>query len=110
MEPSIVYTRLFEKEFKKLSAKHLSLRADFKSFLSILEENPFQGTPLGNDCYKIRLAISSKAKGKSGGARVITCVKIVANKIFLVAIYDKSEKEAISNKELRERIKPFSDE
>jgi len=30
------------------------------------------GTPLGNDVYKIRLAIASKNKGKSGGARVIS--------------------------------------
>lgn len=108
MKFSIVYTHLFEKEFKKLCAKHLSLKTDFKAFLSKLEENPFQGTPLGNDCYKSRLAISSKGKGKSGGARVITCVRIVANSIYLVSIYDKSEKETISNKELRERIKPFS--
>ena len=108
MKLSIVYTSLFEKEFKKLSSKHLSLKTDFKIFLTNLEENPVQGTPLGNNCYKVRLAISSKGKGKSGGARVITCVKIVDTRIYLVAIYDKSEKEAISNKELRERIKPFS--
>jgi hypothetical protein len=29
-------------------------------------ENPTQGTPLGKDCYKIRMAISSKNKGKNG--------------------------------------------
>ncbi len=108
MKLSIVYTSLFEKEFKKLSSRHMSLKTDFKIFLASLEENPVQGTPLGNNCYKVRLAITSKGKGKSGGARVITCLKIVDNRIYLVAIYDKSEKEAISNKELRERIKPFS--
>ncbi len=108
MKLSIVYTRSFEKEFKKLASKHLSLKADFKSLLSGLADNPVQGTPLGNDCYKIRLAISSKGKGKSGGARVITCLKIVESRIYLVAIYDKSEKGNISDKELRERIKPFS--
>ena len=108
MKLSIVYTRLFEKEFKKLSSRHMSLKTDFKTFLVSLEENPVQGTPLGNNCYKVRLAITSKGKGKSGGARVITCLKIVDNRIYLVAIYDKSEKEAISNKDLRERIKPFS--
>ncbi len=108
MKLSIVYTRLFEKEFKKLSSRHLSLKTDFKNFLANLEVNPVQGTPLGNNCYKVRLAITSKGKGKSGSARIITCLKIVDNRIYLVAIYDKSEKEAISNKELRERIKPFS--
>jgi len=108
MKLSIVYTRIFEKEFKKLASKHLSLKADLKSLLKSLAENPVQGTPLGNECYKIRLAITSKGKGKSGGARVITCLKIIETRVYLVAIYDKSEKETISNKELQERLKPFS--
>jgi hypothetical protein len=46
------------------------------------------------------MAISSKGKGKSGGSRVISCVKIIAGSIFLIAIYNKSEKESIHDKEL----------
>ncbi len=46
------------------------------------------------------MAISSKGKGKSGGSRVITCVKVVNEDIYLLAIYDKSDKENISDKEL----------
>ena len=38
-------------------------------------ETPGQGTPLGHDAYKIRLKITSKEKGKSGGARVISLVE-----------------------------------
>ena len=108
MKFSIVYTKIFEKEFKRLSAKHLSLKKDFKLLLAKLEIEPMLGEPLGNNCFKIRLAISSKGKGKSGGARVITCVKVVANTIYLVAIYDKSDRANISNKEIEARIKPFS--
>jgi hypothetical protein len=67
-----------------------------------LEENPVIGTPLGNSCYKIRLAISSKGKGKSGGARVITCVIIADKDVYLADIYDKSEQENISDKRLKE--------
>lgn len=37
------------------------------------------GTPLKNNCYKIRLAIASKHKGKSGGARVITYLHVQEN-------------------------------
>jgi hypothetical protein len=55
--------------------------------------------------YKIRLAIASKGKGKSGGARVITYVKITADTIFLTSIYDKSEKNTISDKELEQIFK-----
>jgi mRNA-degrading endonuclease RelE of RelBE toxin-antitoxin system len=108
MRFKIVYTRIFEKEFKRLSAKHSSLKSDFKSFLEGLEKNPEQGTPLGANCFKIRLAVSSKGKGKSGGARVITCVRILEGSVYMVVIYDKSEKESISTKEIQNRIKPFS--
>lgn len=60
-----------------------------------------QGTSLGNNFYKIRLAITGKAKGKSGGARVITFVRVVKQTIYLAAIYDKSEQASISDKELK---------
>jgi hypothetical protein len=55
---------------------------------------------MGKDCYKIRMAITSKGKGKSGGSRVITCVKVINQTAYLLSIYDKSEKENISDKEL----------
>ncbi|MFN8255404.1 MAG: type II toxin-antitoxin system RelE/ParE family toxin [Bacteroidales bacterium] len=55
---------------------------------------------MGKDCYKIRMAIASKNKGKSGGSRVITCVKVVEHHVYLLSIYDKSDKENISDKEL----------
>lgn len=64
-----------------------------------------QGQALGKDCYKIRLAITSKGKGKSGGSRVITCVKIVSNAVFLLSIYDKGEKENVSDNELDKLLK-----
>jgi hypothetical protein len=60
-----------------LAKKYPSLKSDFTDFLESLAENPTQGTPLGKDCYKIRMAISSKNKGKSGGARIITNVYVV---------------------------------
>ena len=58
------------------------------------------GTPIGSSCYKIRLAISSKGKGKSGGARVIINVVLTEGDIYLLTIYDKSEKDNLSQKEL----------
>jgi hypothetical protein len=64
-----------------------------------LQANPQAGEPLGRDCYKVRMSIAAKNKGKSGGARVITCVKIVGETVYLLTIYDKSEQESISDKE-----------
>jgi hypothetical protein len=68
--------------------------------LEDLESNPEKGIPLHNNCFKIRLAIASKGKGKAGGARVITHVQVVDNSVFLLSIYDKSEKEDIPDKDI----------
>ncbi|WP_310588275.1 hypothetical protein [Dyadobacter sp. CY345] len=57
----------FDKELKKLLKKYPSLLTDLKKLIKELEEDPYQGILLGKDCYKIRMAISSKNKGKSGG-------------------------------------------
>ncbi|MBL7111793.1 MAG: type II toxin-antitoxin system RelE/ParE family toxin [Bacteroidales bacterium] len=100
MSFSIVVTDGFKKHAKSIAKKHPSLKSDLKDLVDSLEKDPVQGDPLGKDCYKIRMAITSKGKGKSGGARIITCVKIVENTVYLLTIYDKSDKETVSDKEL----------
>ena len=70
-----------------------------------LEANPTKGVPLGNDIYKIRLAIASKGKGKSGGARVLTFIRVTDTAVILFSIYNQGEKDAISDKEVTELIK-----
>jgi hypothetical protein len=62
------------------------------------------GTPLGHSCYKIRLAIKSKGKGKSGGARVITYYYIQGRTVYLLSIYDKAEQENISEEKIAELV------
>ena len=69
-----------------------------------LELSPDQGVPLGDNCFKFKLAIQSKGKGKSGGARIITNLIIEASTVYLLSIYDKSEKESLSDKELNELL------
>ncbi|MFT3885904.1 MAG: hypothetical protein QM724_10885 [Flavobacteriales bacterium] len=66
-----------------------------------MSEGPHQGDFLGHGCYKVRLAIRSKGKGKSGGARVITCVVAVRGTVYLLSIYDKSEQESLSDVRLK---------
>ena len=105
MSYKIIATSEFEKELKRLARKYSSLPNDYNSFLVSLEENPQQGTSLGNSCYKIRLSISSKGRGKSGGARIITYVFVKKETVYLLSIYDKSQKESMSNKEINERLK-----
>ncbi len=90
----------FEKQVKKLHKKYPSLVKDLLNLIKTLKDNPKQGISLGNNCFKVRLSIQSKGKGKSGGARVITCVIQIYKEIYLLSIYDKSEKESISKAEL----------
>ncbi|MEQ8532838.1 MAG: type II toxin-antitoxin system RelE/ParE family toxin, partial [Imperialibacter sp.] len=70
-----------------------------------LQEYPQYGVDLGHGLFKIRLSISSKGKGKSGGARVITYVKIVQETVFLVSLYDKGELESVSKEQILELLK-----
>ncbi|ANQ51863.1 type II toxin-antitoxin system RelE/ParE family toxin [Flammeovirga sp. MY04] len=101
MNYDIIATEPFGRKLKKLAKKHKSLKADLLNLFNELAENPTLGTPLGKECYKIRMSISSKGKGKSGGARIITYVRIINKKIFLLDIYDKSEQDTISDKDLK---------
>ncbi len=95
----------FDNELKRLSKKYQSLKDDYASLLDVLEINPLIGTPIGKDCYKIRLAIKSKGQGKSGGARVIACVKIIQSTVYLISIYDKSDLDNIAEEDLKARLK-----
>ncbi|MCK5469587.1 MAG: type II toxin-antitoxin system RelE/ParE family toxin [Cyclobacteriaceae bacterium] len=95
----------FEKNLKKLSKKYPSLKSEYANLVNNLKENPELGTLIGHNCYKIRLAIASKGKGKSGGARVITYFIVADDSVYLLSIYDKSDKDNLTDKELRELLK-----
>lgn len=95
----------FKKEAKRLIKKYRSLKSEIADLLTELKTNPTKGDALGNDVYKIRLAIKSKNKGKSGGARVMSYVKIIGATVLLFSIYDKGEKDTISNNEIQNLVK-----
>lgn len=97
----------FKKEAKKLIKKYASLRSELAILGQDLSQNPMLGTSLGNDVYKIRLSVASKGKGKRGGVRIITFVKIIADTVFLVSIYNKGEKDSISENEIKNLIAEF---
>ena len=100
MNYNVLTIAYFDKQLKRLVKKYPSLKAEYAELIKALREEPQKGIAIGKDCYKIRLAIASKGKGKSGGARVITYFAITDHNIFLLSIYDKSEKEDIDDKEL----------
>lgn len=103
MECKITASKSFNKELKRLGKRYASLADDYETLLHDLKQNPALGTDLGRGLRKVRMRISSKGKGKSGGARVITFTVIASvdkTTINLLYIYDKSERENISPKEI----------
>ena len=116
MKVTVRITKSFSSAAKPLLKKYHSLSKDLLNLEKELIVTPRLGTSLGQDVYKIRLKISSKGKGKSGGARVISFIETtligVTEKISdeeitvnLITIYDKAEVDNISDKELKELVK-----
>lgn len=105
MSFEIIPTPNFSRELKRLAKKYPSLKMDFQNLIQGLKENPFQGIELFKSCHKIRFAIKSKSKGKSGGGRLITHIIVSENKVFLLHIYDKSENESVSDVFLRSLLR-----
>lgn len=90
----VIPTPEFEKSFRSLVKRHRSLKQDFIDFTKNLKENPFQGVELTPGLRKIRMAIKSKGRGKSGGARIITYTVVTledSGTVYLIDIYDKSD-------------------
>lgn len=100
---TITYLPEFLKQAKRLAGKYPSFPEDLKTFVEEIKENPLAGVDLGGGVRKVRMSIKSKNKGKSGGARVITfnyAVNDDNREVTLMTVYDKSDRENISNKEI----------
>lgn len=108
MSFSVIPSDKFKKEAKRLSKKYPSLKQELAELNDVLTKNPEAGTSLGNDTYKIRIAIKSKGKGKSGGGRVITYVVKDNKEVYLLTLYDKSEFESVDDRTLRSIIQSLN--
>ena len=98
----------FDSKAKRLAKKYPSLKDDLIHLGNELRANPTLGTDLGSNLHKVRMAISSKGKGKRGGARVITHTAIYSLKdgiVTLLTIYDKSEQNDITEREVEALLK-----
>jgi mRNA-degrading endonuclease RelE of RelBE toxin-antitoxin system len=100
MKLKIELTSKFKRKAKTLLKKYPSLKQELHELITSLEDDPTKGTPIRHNCFKIRVFIKSKGKGKSGGARIITHLHLTDTTVYLLYIYDKSEQENISDKEL----------
>jgi len=117
MKVVVKITKQFHSASKILIKRYPSFLKDLSTLEKDLITNPKMGTSLGNKTFKIRLKISSKSGGKSGGARVISLLEtsfitevqksedeITVNLLY---VYDKSDMETLSNRELKDLIAAF---
>lgn len=95
----------FKIAYKRLKKRHRSLETDFESLLLSLQVNPYQGVEIIEGLRKVRMNISSKGRGKSGGARVVIRLRIVDDELQLIYIYDKADFENVSDSYLRDILK-----
>ncbi|HSF55518.1 MAG TPA: hypothetical protein VLA71_17310 [Algoriphagus sp.] len=105
MSFNVKVTGRFEKELKRLLKKFPSLKSEYLILIETLEAEPQTGVPLGNNCFKIRISIQSKGKGKSGGGRVITHFYVEKETVYLLSIYDKSERSSLSQVIIKQILK-----
>jgi len=99
MKVRIILSPEFNRKFRRLAKKYKSLPADYLTLSKELKQDPFRGISLGGGVRKIRMAIGSKGKGRSGGARVLTLNVLVSDDadVTLLTIYDKDEIDNVSD-------------
>ena len=100
----VVVRKSFLVPAKKLAKRYRSFQSDVEGLINRLKANPDLGVPLGQNVFKIRLAVASKGKGKRGGARVITYVYRSAEIVYLMSVYDKADRDNISHLELKDLV------
>lgn len=105
MSVELIVTDNFRREAKRLIKKYPSLKRELTELSALLKENPDSGVALGSCCFKVRLAIKSKGRGKSGGARVITLLLLAESRLYLLSIYDKAEFDTITDKDLKRLVR-----
>lgn len=105
MSIEVFVTDNFRRKAKRLLKKYRSLEGELQELVDELLKNPNKGSEIKDNVYKIRLAVKSKGKGKSGGMRVVTYLHFFIQKedeedteVYLLSIYDKSEYESIPEK------------
>lgn len=111
----------FKRDAKALLKKYASLKAELAELQQQLLDNPRMGTLIHENVYKIRLAVKSKGRGKSGGVRVISYiveieVQVENNEleddvsIYLLSIYDKSDFDNLSDVYLKDLVEEINKE
>lgn len=100
----VLFSSSFKRELKRIAKKHKQILKDISQLSDDLSNDPKIGTDLGHNVYKIRLSITGTSRGKSGGARVITYVKLINKTVILAEIYLKNEHETADVESIIDRL------
>jgi hypothetical protein len=106
MHSMIEYSDHFLKEAKQLAKKFKLLKNDLKIAVEEIENQRDLGVSLGFNLYKKRVKNSSIPTGKSGGFRVIIYLHL-EEKIVLLSIYSKTNKETLSDDEIKTLLQEY---
>ena len=88
---------------KKLAKKYPLIKNDFAELAKQLSKNPTSGhDPMGKDCYKVRMEITGKPKGKSGGAKLSLKLRSLTKKYTYFQFTIKLTREQFLKKNLKE--------
>ena len=102
MSFSVEITSYFKKQAKFLLKKYPSLKSELETLIDKLEVDPIrEGPDLGAHCYKVRISIASKNKGKAGGARVIIHERVSHQLVYLLSVFDRGNQDSISDSEIK---------
>ena len=109
MPVEIALTPYFRKNLKTLAKHYRSIRSDLQPLIEQLQASELPGdrvAGVGITLFKVRLKNSNIQKGKSAGYRVIYYVK-TQDRIVLMTIYSKSDREDVSSNELKEVLAEY---
>jgi hypothetical protein len=107
MNYSVKNTERFAKELGRLIRKYPSLKSEFVSVISSLEDDSIDCTPVDDNFYKITLEIPAKKYTTTGVAKIVILVKFRERFACLATIYDRSEKADITSSELTQVLSMF---
>ncbi len=108
MNFDIITSDYFKAEAKRLGKRYRSFVDDYDAFVKAIRKNPYQGTEFMPGVRKVRIAIESKDRGKSGGARVITFTYAVSESngiVYLLIIYDKEDASSVKKNVIKTILK-----
>lgn len=109
---AVFFTHEFKRNIRQLARRYRRIQTDIQPVLAALETGATLGdriTGVPVEVYKVRAANSDRARGKSGGYRMIYQIT-EENTVILITIYSKTDQSDITAQEIRAIITAYDRE